>query len=672
MGSPRKRSLARSLQKLLLLLMGLAFLAPVLYLHHITLPCSPLTPAATNSTLDRFAVSDRASETVTKLKMPATVFASRLLNTSAMCQSLASTSALALWVEHIDQIHAASRLRRDRKYKLHDLTAEVLQLITPRLPLSTRTLSRDTAVVEALLHKAYVRFEHLNAPSKDRPRGPPPQPISIVVLGGSVTAGVNCISGIGGSDIGKCAWPVRLECLINNMAGGEIVRVNVFALGGSNTKTATALLEYDLLPKNAQNPDIIINAYSTNDMHIDTIKEAKGEGKTLTDKVFDMAQDFIRVALRPRPCQAHPPLLLWLDDYLGNEQRVILETTALSSAMHVLANYYGFSSVSYADAVRDWVYGDTREQLFSPDWYKGKAKTFSREIHPGQGMHMATAWIMAYNLLHLATNYCSLEAWNVVNGEATMEYNHSKIPGLPELRRTIQVGSAQEVKPRPTPAGLAPILSDSLNLRSVSQEWQESSAAAIAEEAFSKDRLEQCQKKDYRRCPFSWIVGFPVDGKDVDLYHTSENSENNVKSIHDYFARQVTDFGGWEVIDDTDREKFGWVPVAGSRMTIEFNHLRQPVRTLTFFVMKSYGEKWANSTARIEVSSNQSDSSTSTSEWKMLASKDLFGFHDKETSEMYTEPIELPNGVQTESSLRITITLVAGSTFKIQGLAVCS
>jgi hypothetical protein len=31
--------------------------------------------------------------------------------------------------------------------------------------------------------------------------------------------------------------------------------------------------------------------------------------------------------------------------------------------MHVLANYYGFGSV-YADTVRDWVYGDTREFLF--------------------------------------------------------------------------------------------------------------------------------------------------------------------------------------------------------------------------------------------------------------------------------------------------------------------
>ena len=389
----RMRYTARNLQQTLLLLIGVAFLSPLLWMHRVVLPCTlTLTslPAsanntlkdflARNSTLDKKDVNDRVSEKTT-----------RFLNESAMCQSLASTSAIALWVGNIDKIHDASRLRLDRKWKLHDLTAQVLQLITPRLPLSAKTLPRDVVSVEALLRKAHARYEYLHAP-KSRRRGlAAPPPVKIVVLGGSVTAGVNCYSGIGGSDLERCAWPARMKGLINGMAQGELVEVHVFALGGSNTNTASVLLEYDLLPKDAQNSDILINGYSTNDMHVKTIEEAAGEGKTLSDKVFEMAQDFVRVVLRPRPCQKQPPLLLWLDDYLGNEQRVILETTALSKAMHVLANYYGFGSVSYADAVRDWVYGDTHEILFSPAWYKGKGDKFTREIHPGQGAHMSMA-----------------------------------------------------------------------------------------------------------------------------------------------------------------------------------------------------------------------------------------------------------------------------------------
>jgi hypothetical protein len=661
----RMRFTARNLQQTLLFLIGIAFLYPLLWMHRVVLPCTLTSfPAeanntledflARNSTLERKYVKDRVFEKTT-----------RFLNESAMCQSLASTSAIALWVDNIDKVHDASRLRLDRKWKLHDLTAQVLQLITPRLPLSAKTLPRDVVGVEALLRKAHARYEYMHAP-KSRRRGlPTPPPVKIVVLGGSVTAGVNCYSGIGGSDLEKCAWPGRMKGLINGMAQGELVEVHVFALGGSNTNTATVLLEYDLLPKDAQNADIMINGYSTNDMHVKTIEEAAGEGKTLTDKVFEMAQDFVRVALRPRPCQKQPPLLLWLDDYLGNEQRVILETTALSKAMHVLANYYGLGSVSYADAVRDWVYGDTREILFSPAWYKGKGGKFTREIHPGQGAHMSMAWMMTFHLLTVATNYCSLEAWNVAQGESNMSYNHSKIPGLPELMGVNQVGAnLDKAKPRPKPTGLPPPLTNSLNLRGVSKDWRDAEVAAAA---FTR---EQCKDKDYKQCPFAWIVGFPLDGGKVELYQ--KKSESDVTMIHDYFAKYVTEFGGWEVMDDTNRGKYGWVPVAGkvgSKMTLEFSKLSQAIRTITFFTMRSYGEKWANSTARIDISSK---SSSSGSDWKALTSKDLVGFHDKHTSEMYTEPIRLPTDVQPEDSLRITITLFSGLTFKIQGLAVCS
>jgi hypothetical protein len=134
---------------------------------------------------------------------------------------------------------------------------------------------------------------------------------------------------------------------------------------------------------------------------------------------------------------------------------------------------------------------------------------FTREIHPGQGAHMSTAWMMAYHLLNVATNYCSLEAWNVAQGEASMSYNHSKIPGLPELRGVDQVGiNLDKAKPRPKPVGLPPALSDSLNLRHVSEEWRNAEIAAAA--ASTQD---QCKDKDYKQCPFSWIVGFPLNGE---------------------------------------------------------------------------------------------------------------------------------------------------------------
>jgi hypothetical protein len=50
------------------------------------------------------------------------------------------------------------------------------------------------------------------------------------------------------------------------------------SVGKVNTKTAWSLLEYDLLTVHAWNPapDVVINAYSTNDMHILTMNQAQG------------------------------------------------------------------------------------------------------------------------------------------------------------------------------------------------------------------------------------------------------------------------------------------------------------------------------------------------------------------------------------------------------------
>jgi hypothetical protein len=45
-------------------------------------------------------------------------------------------------------------------------------------------------------------------------------------------------SGVGGSDLDKCALAEQMKSLINKMAR-ELVEVHVFALGGSNTNTAT-------------------------------------------------------------------------------------------------------------------------------------------------------------------------------------------------------------------------------------------------------------------------------------------------------------------------------------------------------------------------------------------------------------------------------------------------
>ena len=106
-------------------------------------------------------------------------------------------------------------------------------------------------------------------------------------------------------------------------------------------------------------------------------------------------------------------------------------------------------------------------------------------------------------------------------------------------------------------------------------------------------------------------------------------------------------------------------------MKLEFWNLTQPIRTITLFTMRSYGDKWADSTVKVVISTAAAANDEKV-DWKTAVEKEMIGFHDKHTSEMYTEPIQLLDPVRLGEGLKITITLIRGTTFKIQGMAVCS
>ena len=54
-----------------------------------------------------------------------------------------------------------------------------------------------------------------------------------------------------------------------------------------------------------------------------------------------------------------------------------------------------------------------------------------------------------------------------------------------------------------------------------------------------------------------------------------------------------------------------------------------------------------------------------------LLEQTMEGFHDKKTSEMYTEEMELNELIYPPSMLQIRLQLISGTTFKVMGLAVC-
>jgi hypothetical protein len=545
-------------------------------------------------------------------------------------------SAGSLWMHSLDRIHKASRLPEDTEYSASDVTAQVLRMISPRLPLSVKSQTRERALVDSLMKKAFERYQYLKQGDQQRAPSSPPPPVRILVMGGSVTKGVNCIASVKGVNRFQCAWPNRLEQMINQLFGGDLVEVKVVGMGGTNSATGATILEHDLIPADAKNPDIIINSYATNDMHAITMRQASSGNVTLRDKVFDMTQDFVRQALRPASCEGvQQPLLLHMDDYLGNEQREIWSTTELAQGVNVLANYYGFASMSYADMVRDWVYGDTRETMFSPGgWYVGDV--FTREIHPGVGAHATMAWAVAYNLLNLATTHCSMESGSIIGDTEQQKRQLLKTPEMTDI-----LG-----KPLPVPKGLPPRLTKDLSLEEVSELWRESGNFD------SSESRSICQD----RCPFSWVGGI-------------DKQQSDVQWIQDYFDGHTTQSNDWKL--EGGQQKIGFVPVNGrhgSEMTLEFANLTQSIRSVTLFTMKSYGEKWKDSRAQVKIWK----SSRSHQSWNETDAKELIGFHGKNTSETYTDVIELSREVSAGDSLRISTTFVQGGTFKLMGIAICS
>ncbi|KAL3907646.1 MAG: hypothetical protein SGILL_008787, partial [Bacillariaceae sp.] len=555
---------------------------------------------------------------------------------------------MAVWNQHVPQILDATRVPNDRKWQLHDFTAQLLQILSPRLPRSVKTVPYDWRPVEHAMTVAWERYQYLQLPQAERRKvANPPRPLKILVMGGSLLVGTNCRAIMKELNFQfqlpkrECTWSNRLGWFLNalfqaNNKAEQLVEVQKVAMGGTNTATGSVIWQYDLVPPESRNPDIVLNAYSTNDMHILTILEAQSTNTTLRDRTFEMMQSFVRQILQTRHCPDHhgtktdygdhpgsddpvPPLLLHVDDYLGNEQRKIWETTELSQGVQVLANYYGFASMSYADVIRDFVYGDTYETWFSSEWWKETkgVVNFEREIHPGMGMHISSTWVTAYNLLNLASTFCSLP--NPYRPFQIDEYEPGYL-GIPDLKREYKEAKG---KPKPQPHGVPPELTKDLLLEDVTKLWKEDANEAgpplsCSSSESHPDTGDAASKTLRIKCPFSWVSGLSLQ-------------QNNQTWIQEYFQQQSSVWKDWKLSDDGD--KIGFVPTGTS------------------------------------VAGSQLQTKAVSRDGKVLGERRLLGEHNKKTSEMYTEEIILKEPVAAGEKLQLDATLVGGQTFKIMGLA---
>eukprot|EP00977_Amphora_coffeiformis_P008274 scaffold1872_cov262-Amphora_coffeaeformis.AAC.6 len=260
------------------------------------------------------------------------------------------SSASHWWTWHLEDILVASKNSDDPRFLHKEWMSKLLATFTPEMLQQSVRVKPLAASFQQLLDLVQDRL--LNPDSAE--------PIKIAVLGGSVTQGRGCpnppvrVEGYNSkhTTFGKCAWAHRLQVLINSLAGRKLVQVYNLAVGGTNSDIATPLVKYWLYPQSLlpEGPDVIISAYSTNEQHVNNRRDTTISTQ-FADSKRESVQNFIQAVHDARPCDKSPALL-FLDDYIGNQQDRILGETVYNKIVTEMAEWYGdILHVSFADAV---------------------------------------------------------------------------------------------------------------------------------------------------------------------------------------------------------------------------------------------------------------------------------------------------------------------------------
>ena len=435
-------------------------------------------------------------------------------------------------------------------------------------------------------------------------------PLQIAVFGGSVTVGRECRLSIRRDIDRECAWPNRLEKIINQFAGKTVVKVHNLGSGGTSSEQGRLLIKYWMYNSELKEvgPDVIIHSYSTNDSLLIGNHSSTEKPKLLMTQIRSTLDRYAREAVTNRPCKQ--PLLIFVDDYLGsqNEDSVLAELS-YNNAMTQVAHWYGAMAVSYADVVRDIVYNNTHEALFSAKWHGSKGK-FNVNGHFAYTGHATLAWTIAYAFLDTVSNYCE--------------------DGF---------SSGDNV-------GLPPPFQSDLTLPEISKQWRESSNKQ-AKCAPSKSGGDS-------PCEWAWLAA------PNQIFQSKQLS----KKVNEYLVSN-TGWGSQDKMDEGWRHKVGWEvdPSVAEKATFELDlqDVSRDIRVITIIYLKSHGTKWVNSTADFTFATKTGN-----------ITRTLLGFHDSKTSISYTETIVLNDPVRIGESLRVKVNMISGTNFKIFGMMFCS
>lgn len=480
-------------------------------------------------------------------------------------------------------------------------------------------------------------FEIINAALLKKPGS---RPLSVVVLGGSVTQGRgSCTDFIADSAINKnsysCNWPFQLQKLCDEFFGRRVIVVTNLSVGGTSTGLSSTILKYKLYPPSHeflkdQGPDVVINAYSTNDS-LHSGDENNTYDIAYQEKLRETAQGFIRACQVSRPC-SHLPLVVYLDDYIGNQHNLILAENTNGWLVHEMAEWYGAMFISYASVARRLVYANQKERIFTAPW-PWESTRGAVEVHFGLSGHVALTWAAAFSFLSAAVDFCD------------DEYDDHALSSLfPDQFPPNVFDLVERVPP--------PVLNAHTQIQTISDMWAED----------AKIEAMQCNGNETHVEPCSIAFVAAPSGSVRNIPQLTQFLRRYTQNTEGWGAAVSLSLGGWS-------QKLGYVANAPNATTTLY---RDPtpseVRALKVYYLKSYGPEWEDSSALFTLRGLKEGTII------MEKSFTLDAFHESNTSVSYQHELflnpeeELPAGIRVE----LTIQLISGRNFKIISLVICN
>ena len=526
-------------------------------------------------------------------------------------------TASSVWNDHAQAILNATLRPEEAPNKMQRYTQWIQNLFhimsTDRLRKALHSFPQ-TAQLQSILNI-------LESKIKNPDTAPP---LRIGVLGGSVTSGHGCtINPLGLKQVGfrkhvfECAWPIRLEKLVNDLVGLELVQVVNAAWAATTSDVASVVVDYNLWPKSLQpqGPDIIISAFSANDPLANPYTAGIDKMQNLAQSV-EQAQD----------CETGLPLLVQFEEFVGGPESVD-KWLLYHNDMVRLAEWNQYAAVSYADAVRDYVYADWQNNVVKAAWKMDPKWGAQGNIHPGMGVHIMSTWVLAYSMLQIGLETCST---------ATQQ--------KPFSDRVTPEFSPPELFDGPRP----PLTTEQLTTIKTGELWKESAAAREGE------CLDRQVRKGQEQCSFMWFANRLSDFK-------------SVASIQEKMETVLTYNDGWKAGGPAFASKHGWLAEQpNATFTMVMPNVTSDVLSISILSLKSYSEDWVGSRLEIRVFSEDA---------APVSTFHIDGYHDDTKTSVilpHALVLEEPQVIKKGRPLRLEFELVGGKSFKISGMAICS